>query len=101
MLKHLDLKTVSSWLSGSGGSSGTASAAAAAGGVGGGAAKRRRPAAADSLAGKKKSVLDTAEYEFDYSDKTVKEKARRLAEAMPTFEAEIEVGTHILYSLLI
>ena len=99
MLKHLDLKTVSSWLSGSGSSSGTASAAAAAGGVGGGAAKRKRPAAADSLAGKKKGVLDTAEYEFDYSDKTVKEKARRLAEAMPTFEAEIEVGPHILYSL--
>ena len=85
LLSHLDQKTVSSALHGAG-SSGTI------------AGKRRRPnplppsSSASSLTGarKKSGVLDTSEYEFDYD--TVKEKARQLAEAMPTFENEIEVS---------
>lgn len=84
LLSHLDQKTVSSVLHG-GGSSGTITG------------KRRRPnslppsASASSLNGvrKKNGALDTSEYEFDYD--TVKEKARQLADAMPTFENEIEV----------
>lgn len=66
-----------------------------------GAGKRRRPnsvppsSAAPSLSGGRRKVgpLDTTEYEFDYSDEKVKEKARQLADSMPTFESEIEVSS--------
>ena len=95
---HLDLKTVSRSLQG-GGNSGSGSV---------GTGKRRRPSsvapssAASSLSGSRKKTgqLDTSEYEFDYSDEKVKEKARQLADSMPTFENEIEVSSHELVASL-